>query len=114
MCCQVITKLDENGKQLEPFEEAIVEVPEAYVGAVVELLAQRRGAWNGNCVDHLFLWFGSQLEPVRPRVFFLLILHASLDLSLISPRAASCCGDCYGAANLLSCLPTSFLFGFCI
>ncbi|KAL1555321.1 putative elongation factor TypA-like svr3, chloroplastic [Salvia divinorum] len=32
-----------NDKLLEPFEIAIVEVPEEYVGAVVELLGRRRG-----------------------------------------------------------------------
>ena len=40
---QVITKLDEDGKKLEPFEEASVEVPEEYNGAVVELLSNRKG-----------------------------------------------------------------------
>lgn len=39
---KVINKED-NGKKLEPFEDAIVEVPEEYVGAVVDLLGQRRG-----------------------------------------------------------------------
>ncbi|KAL3698888.1 hypothetical protein R1sor_012964 [Riccia sorocarpa] len=32
-----------NGKKLEPFEDAIVEVPQEYVGAVVDLLGRRRG-----------------------------------------------------------------------
>jgi len=32
-----------NGKKLEPFEDAIVEVPEEYVGAVVDMLGKRRG-----------------------------------------------------------------------
>jgi len=40
---QVITKLDEDGKKLEPFEEAVVEVPEEYNGSVVELLSNRKG-----------------------------------------------------------------------
>ena len=40
---QVIMKEDENGKKLEPFEEASVEVGEEYNGAVVELLANRKG-----------------------------------------------------------------------
>lgn len=34
---------EENGKKLEPFEEAIVEVPEEYVGAAVDMLGKRRG-----------------------------------------------------------------------
>jgi GTP-binding protein len=28
---------------MEPYEEAVVEVPEQYVGSVVELFAQRKG-----------------------------------------------------------------------
>ncbi len=39
---QVITK-EVEGKKCEPFEEAVVEVPEQYVGSVVELFAQRKG-----------------------------------------------------------------------
>lgn len=40
---QVITKRDDMDHRLEPFEEAIAEVPEEYVGAVVDLLGSRRG-----------------------------------------------------------------------
>ncbi len=41
---QVILKKDEKtGQTLEPFELAIIEVPEEYVGAVVEKLCSRRG-----------------------------------------------------------------------
>lgn len=39
---KVITK-EVKGKTCEPYEEAVVEVPEQYVGAVVELFAQRKG-----------------------------------------------------------------------
>jgi GTP-binding protein len=39
---QVITKVID-GKVMEPYEDAIVEVPEAFVGSVVALFAQRRG-----------------------------------------------------------------------
>lgn len=39
---KVITKEIE-GKTCEPFEEAIVEVPDANIGAVVECFAQRKG-----------------------------------------------------------------------
>lgn len=39
---KVITK-EIDGTDCEPYEEAIVEVPEMYVGAVVELFAQRKG-----------------------------------------------------------------------
>ncbi|KAG2434942.1 hypothetical protein HYH02_012139 [Chlamydomonas schloesseri] len=39
---KVITR-EVEGKTCEPYEEAIVDVPEQYVGAVVELFAQRKG-----------------------------------------------------------------------
>ncbi|GBG78197.1 hypothetical protein CBR_g26230 [Chara braunii] len=39
---RVINK-EVNGRKLEPLEEAIVEVPEEYVGTVVDLLGKRRG-----------------------------------------------------------------------
>ncbi len=40
---QVIMKKDQNGKTLEPVELAIIEVPEEYVGVVMEKLCSRRG-----------------------------------------------------------------------
>ena len=40
---QVIYKNDENGNLLEPMELLIVEVPESYVGAVMEKIGSRRG-----------------------------------------------------------------------
>jgi len=41
---QVIYKKDPStGKKLEPFEEIEVTVPEEYVGAVVDILAKRKG-----------------------------------------------------------------------
>ncbi len=40
---QVIMKKDENGRMLEPVELAIIEVPEDYVGAVMEKLCSRKG-----------------------------------------------------------------------
>lgn len=40
---QVITKQDSEGHRLEPFEEALVEVPEEFVGPVVDLLGSRKG-----------------------------------------------------------------------
>jgi len=39
---KVITR-EVDGKKMEPYEEAVVEVPETYVGSVVELFAQRKG-----------------------------------------------------------------------
>ncbi len=40
---KVILKKDENGETLEPMELLIVEVPEAYVGAVMEKIGSRKG-----------------------------------------------------------------------
>lgn len=40
---QVITQTDKDGKKLEPYEEAVVEVPEAHMGGVVDLLGTRKG-----------------------------------------------------------------------
>ena len=40
---KVIFKEDDKGKKQEPFEDAVVEVPEMYVGAVVDMLGRRRG-----------------------------------------------------------------------
>jgi predicted membrane GTPase involved in stress response len=39
---QVITR-EVDGHKCEPYEEAVVEVPENYVGGIVELFAQRKG-----------------------------------------------------------------------
>ena len=35
---QVITKLDESGHKLEPFEDAIIEVPQEHMGQVLPAL----------------------------------------------------------------------------
>ena len=40
---KVILKKDDNGEVLEPMELLIVEVPEAYVGAVMEKIGSRKG-----------------------------------------------------------------------
>ncbi len=40
---QVILKKDKDGRTLEPMEIAIIEVPEEYVGAVMEKLCSRKG-----------------------------------------------------------------------
>eukprot|EP00959_Pyramimonas_sp_CCMP1952_P415073 8697105-Pyramimonas_sp.AAC.1 len=39
----IMKKDEETGKDLEPYEVATVEVGEAYTGAVVDLLASRKG-----------------------------------------------------------------------
>src|SRR5690606_9590822 len=40
---RVILKTGENGKQLEPYEEVTIDVPENLTGPVIEKLGQRRG-----------------------------------------------------------------------
>ncbi len=40
---QVIVKKDKNGKTLEPYELAIIEVSEQYIGTVMEKLCSRKG-----------------------------------------------------------------------
>jgi GTP-binding protein len=55
---QVIIK-EENGKKMEPFEEATVDVPETYSGIVIEKMGKRKGVMtdmkkNGSQVRILF------------------------------------------------------------
>lgn len=40
---QVVTKLDENGKVMEPYEHMTIDVPEEHLGAVTQLMAGRKG-----------------------------------------------------------------------
>jgi predicted membrane GTPase involved in stress response len=40
---QVITRTGAKGEKLEPFEEAVIEVPEEHVGQVVDLMGSRKG-----------------------------------------------------------------------
>jgi GTP-binding protein len=40
---RVITKRDEDGRRLEPYEELLIDIPEAMVGTVMEKLGPRRG-----------------------------------------------------------------------
>jgi GTP-binding protein len=40
---RIITKEGPNGEMLEPYEEVVIDVPEAYVGVVIEKLGSRRG-----------------------------------------------------------------------
>jgi GTP-binding protein len=39
---RVITRYDENGQKLEPFEELAIDVPEEYMGVVIEKLGPRK------------------------------------------------------------------------
>jgi GTP-binding protein len=47
---KVIIK-EEGGEKLEPFEEAIVDVPQEYSGAIIDKLGRRRGVMN-NMITH--------------------------------------------------------------
>jgi GTP-binding protein len=40
---RVITREDENGERLEPYEELSIDLPEEYLGAAIEKLGPRRG-----------------------------------------------------------------------
>lgn len=40
---RIITKTGSHGEVLEPFEEVLIDVPEAYVGVVIQKLGSRRG-----------------------------------------------------------------------
>jgi GTP-binding protein len=40
---RVITRVGVNGERLEPYEELMIDVPEDYLGAVIEKLGPRRG-----------------------------------------------------------------------
>ncbi len=40
---RIITKTGANGELLEPFEEVMIDVPEAFVGVVIQKLGSRRG-----------------------------------------------------------------------
>ena len=40
---RIITRKGDNGEVLEPYEEVVIDVPEAYVGVVIEKLGTRRG-----------------------------------------------------------------------
>ena len=42
---EVLYKNDENGKRLEPMELATIDVPEEYVGTVIEKLVLERAKW---------------------------------------------------------------------
>lgn len=44
---EVLYKTDENGKQLEPMERAIIDVPEEFAGTVIDKLSQRKGELQG-------------------------------------------------------------------
>ncbi|WMJ89664.1 translational GTPase TypA [Anaerocolumna sp. MB42-C2] len=44
---EVLYRYDEKGKQLEPMERAIIDVPEEFSGTVIDKLSQRKGELQG-------------------------------------------------------------------
>lgn len=58
---EVVTKLDENRKLLEPFERVVIDIPQEYLGVITEKLALRKGR-----MDEL-----SQLGGNRQRAEFI-------------------------------------------
>ena len=44
---EVLYKIDENGKKLEPMERAYVDVPDEFTGTVIDKLSQRKGELQG-------------------------------------------------------------------
>lgn len=44
---EVLYRQDEKGKQLEPMERAIIDVPEEFTGSVIDKLSQRKGELQG-------------------------------------------------------------------
>lgn len=44
---EVLYRYDEKGRQLEPMERAIIDVPEEFTGAVIDKLSQRKGELQG-------------------------------------------------------------------
>lgn len=41
---EVIYKTDENGKKLEPMEQAVIDVPEEFSGTIISMLSERKGS----------------------------------------------------------------------
>jgi GTP-binding protein len=67
---QVLTRLDEEGRTLEPFERASIDVPEEYVGVVTQALALRRGRLE-QMVNHGNGWVRiEQRVPARGLIGF--------------------------------------------
>ncbi len=49
---EVLYKNDENGKQLEPMEIAVIDVPEEFSGTVIDKLSQRKGELRNMTVNN--------------------------------------------------------------
>jgi GTP-binding protein len=67
---QVLTRTDEDGRTLEPFERASIDVPEEYVGVVTQAIALRRGRLE-QMVNHGNGWVRiEQRVPARGLIGF--------------------------------------------
>lgn len=65
---QVITKTDDMGHRLEPFEEAVTEVPEEFVGSVCTLLGSRRGQMRDMTTSEQGLSRVTYVIPTRSHI----------------------------------------------
>lgn len=59
---KVIMKKGENGKKLEPFDEATVDVPEEHVGPCVDLLGSRKGVMQDMVTTNVCFLFSVPRE----------------------------------------------------
>lgn len=64
--------------RLEPFEEAIAEVPEEFVGAVVDLLGSRRGQMQDMSTSEQGLSRVTYTIPTRSAAHIMLALTMSI------------------------------------
>ncbi len=60
---QVVTKRDENGKLLEPYEHMTIDTPEEHLGAITQLMAARKGRME-NMTNHGTGWI--RMEFIVP------------------------------------------------
>ncbi|MFL0411952.1 translational GTPase TypA [Microbacterium paludicola] len=67
---QVVTRKGENGKVQEPFEHLTIDVPEEHLGAVTQLMANRKGRME-NMVNHGTGWIRMEfIVPSRGLIGF--------------------------------------------
>ncbi|WP_029149213.1 translational GTPase TypA [Microbacterium indicum] len=67
---QVVTKKDENGKTLEPYDELTIDTPEEYLGAITQLLAARKGRME-NMINNGTGWIRMEfIVPSRGLIGF--------------------------------------------
>lgn len=79
--------MDKEGHKLEPFEEALVEVPEEFVGPVVDLLGSRKGQMSDLNTADTGLTRITYVIPTRHDLDILCTL-ASLGVALHDPTCS--------------------------